>query len=188
MNIKLSLTLILIIINVLVFLAETAAGGTRNTETAMKFGAMYTPDVRDGEWYRLLTAMFLHFGAIHLLCNLYALYNMGPSLERFLGIPVFLALYLVSGLAGNLLTFFMEERTNRYSVSAGASGAIFGLLGAYLVIALHPDYQGVSLQGILYVLLVNGAYGFSRRGINVMAHLGGLIGGAAFMAVVLMIR
>ena len=185
---NLRLTYILIIINLIVFLAETIAGGTQNKATAMKFGAMYTPKVRDGQWYRLLTAMFLHFGAFHLLCNLYALFNMGPSLEVFLGIPAFLALYLVSGLAGNLLTLFWEERRHRYSVSAGASGAIFGLLGAYLVIALHPDYQGVSLQGILYVLLVNGAYGFSRRGINIMAHLGGLIGGAVFMLAMLTIR
>lgn len=153
------------------------AGGSLNRETALRFGAMYPPSVKKGEWYRLFTAMFLHFGFLHLMCNMYSLYNLGPGLEHFLGLPLFLVLYVVSGLSGNILSYAVEIRRGRSNLSAGASGAIFGLLGAYLLFALLPGYGGVSLYGILRVLAINVVYTLSNRSINAMAHLGGLIGG-----------
>lgn len=180
-------TYILIGINIILFLIETAQGGSTNRNIAMKFGAQYTPYLRRGQWYRLVTSMFLHFGFIHLLCNMYSLSNLGPALERFFGIPKFLFLYLASGLAGNLLTYFMELRTGRYKMSAGASGAVFGLLGAYLLFAILPGYGGVSLYGILRVLAINAFYAFSNRSINAMAHLGGLIAGVILTGVLLLI-
>jgi rhomboid protease GluP len=93
---RLSATYILIGINILIFAAETMAGGTENREIALKFGAQYTPYVKKGQWYRMFTSMFLHFGFIHLICNMYSLYNLGPALEQFFGIPLFLLLYLNS--------------------------------------------------------------------------------------------
>ena len=179
-------TYILIGINLLLFSAESMRGGSLNREVALKFGAQYTPYIRRGEWYRLFTSMFLHFGFLHLMCNMYSLYNLGPALERFLGIPVFLFLYLVSGLAGNILTYISELRTGRRSVSIGASGAVFGLLGAYLVIALWPGYGGVSLYSVLQVLAINLLYTFSNKRINARAHVGGLIGGIAIMTFILL--
>ena len=68
-------------------------GGAQNQEVALKFGAQYTPYIQQGQWYRLFTSMFLHFGFLHLICNMYSLYNLGPSLEYFFGIPIFVVLY-----------------------------------------------------------------------------------------------
>lgn len=178
-------TYILIGVNILVFLAETLRGGTTNAAVAMEFGAQYAPYVRQGQWYRLFSSMFLHFGYLHLLCNMYSLYNLGPGLELFFGIPVYLFLYLASGLAGNVLTYIMELRTGRYSMSLGASGAVFGLLGAYLVFAVWPGFSGVSLYGILRVLVINAVYTISNRRINAMAHLGGFLCGAVITALLL---
>ena len=179
-------TYVLIGINIFVFLLETMRGGSLNREVAMKFGAQYTPALQRGEWYRLFTSMFLHFGFIHLLCNMYSLYNLGPALERFFGIPAFLFLYLVSGFCGNILSSVVECGTGNYKLSAGASGAVFGLLGSYLVFAILPGYSGVSLYGILRVLAINAFYAFSNRSINAKAHLGGLIAGAAVTGVLLL--
>jgi rhomboid protease GluP len=175
----------LIGVNILVFIAESMRGGSTNTKVALKFGAQYTPYLEQGQWYRLCTAMFLHFGYLHLVCNMYSLYNLGPALEDFFGIPVFLFLYLFSGLAGNILTYVMEKRTGKRTISAGASGAVFGLLGSYLVFALWPGFGGVSLYGVLRVLLINAVYTFANRRINAMAHLGGLIGGVAVTCILL---
>lgn len=180
-------TLCLIGINILLFAAESMKGGAMDREVALRFGAQYTPLIREGQWYRLFTSMFLHFGFLHLICNMYSLYNLGPSLEIFFGIPIFLVLYLVSGLAGNLLTYAVELRTGRRTLSLGASGAVFGLLGAYLVFALWPGYVGVSLYSVLRVLAINALYTFSNKSINAMAHAGGLIAGAAITAVLLLI-
>ncbi len=184
---RLSATYILIGINILIFAAETMAGGTENREIALKFGAQYTPYVKKGQWYRMFTSMFLHFGFIHLICNMYSLYNLGPALEHFFGIPLFLLLYLVSGLCGNLLSYAVETRSGKNKISAGASGAIFGLLGSYLIFALLPGYGGVSLYGILRVLGINAFYAFANRGINAIAHLGGLIGGIAVTLILLLL-
>ena len=178
---------ILITANILLFLMETVSGGSTNKDTALRFGALYTPLVKKGQWYRLFTSMFLHFGFLHLFCNMFSLYNLGPALETFFGAPVFAALYLASGLAGNVLTYIKESRSGQYSLSAGASGAVFGLLGAYLVFALWPGISGVSLYGVLRVLAINAVYTISNRSINAAAHLGGLACGAVITALLLFI-
>lgn len=182
-----SATFILIGINILVFLAETMLGGSTKTEIALRFGAQYTPYIQKGQWYRLFSSMFLHFGFLHLICNMYSLYNLGPALEGFFGIPIFLLLYLVSGLAGNIFTYRSELKTGRFAMSVGASGAIFGLLGSYLIFAVWPGFVGVSLYGILRVLAINAVYAFANKNINTKAHLGGLIAGASLTAVLLLI-
>lgn len=184
---RLSLTYILIGINLLVFAAETMAGGLQDRQTALRFGAMYPPYIKRGQWYRMFTSMFLHFGFLHLICNMYSLYNLGLGLEHFLGLPLFLVLYVISGLSGNILSYVMEIRSGRQNLSAGASGAIFGLLGAYLLFAILPGYGGVSLYGILRVLAINAVYTVSNRSINAMAHLGGLIGGVLTTLIILLI-
>lgn len=181
-------TYALIGINIVIFIAESVSGGSTNHRVALKFGAYYSPYIERGQWYRLFTAMFLHFGFLHLMCNMYSLYNMGQALEIFFGVPVYLFLYLFSGLAGNILTYIAERRTGRNAVSAGASGAIFGLFGAYLVLALWPGIRGVSLSSILQVLGINMFYTIANRGrINATAHLGGLIGGAAVTCILLLV-
>ncbi len=170
-------------INILVYVIETLAGGSEKTDTAIRFGAFYVPKVREGQWYRLITAMFVHFGVFHIICNMYSLYNLGPALERFFGWREYLLLYLLSGIAGNAATWLVEMKKGRYSVSAGASGAVFGLLGAWLMLTLMPQVRtSVSSSAILYTLIINAAYGFANRRINMTAHAGGFICGAALTA------
>lgn len=170
-------TCILLAANVLVFLAEERAGGSARPDVAVRFGAQSLPLLRRGEYWRLGAAMFLHFGFLHLLFNMYALWNLGPPLESAFGTVPFLALYLLSGLAGNLLTWYRETRT-RTTISAGASGAVFGLLGAYLALAVLPSTRPyIDVRSLATVLLLNLAYGFSSKSINMAAHLGGLLAG-----------
>ena len=169
-------TCILLAANVLVFLAEERAGGSARPDIALRFGAQHLPALRRGQWWRLAAAMFLHFGFLHLLFNMYALWNLGPPLETVFGTVPFLALYLLSGLAGNLLTWYRETRT-RETISAGASGAVFGLLGAYLALAVLPSDWIVDVRSLATVLILNLVYGFSNKSINMAAHLGGLLSG-----------
>jgi len=176
-------TTILILINVAFFLLETKDGGSTSTSVALKYGAQYSPYVMRGEYYRLFTAMFLHFGVYHLLLNMYALSVLGPAVDRICGSVIFLIIYLGSGLAGNLATLLYDRKTGRKTISAGASGCIFGLLGACLV--LSAAGYGFSMRSILSTLMINLVYGFSSRRINMVAHAGGFAGGAAIMVVIL---
>lgn len=171
-------TWFLILANALVFFAETVSGGSRNTAVAKKFGALYVPDLKRGRWYELITSMFVHFGVIHIACNMYSLYNIGVSLEYFLGSGRYLALYLISGICGNLLTAYVQTRKGRFTLSAGASGAVFGLIGVYVMLAILPAYRRyVDVGGIIITLVINVLYGAYNRQINTVAHIGGLIGG-----------
>ena len=124
----------LLAINVLVFLAMTALGGSENVGILILFGAKYNPAIVAGQYWRLLTACFVHIGLIHLLFNSYALYSFGREVERRYGRTRFLALYLLSGVAGSTASFVGSPR-----LAAGASGAIFGLLGA--TIAYFATYR-----------------------------------------------
>lgn len=176
-------TTTLIVINVILFLLETKDGGSTKTSVALKYGAQYSPYVRQGQYYRLFTAMFLHFGVYHLLFNMYALSVLGPSVDYVCGPVLYLVIYLGSGLCGNVLTLISDQRKEASALSAGASGCIFGLLGACLVLAIAG--YGFSLRSILTTLAINLVYGLSSRRINMMAHVGGLVGGACIMALIL---
>lgn len=171
-------TVLLLAANGVLWLVEELSGGSRDPGVALAHGALTLRHLRAGQWYRLVTAMFLHFGLMHLLCNLWALYALGPSLEMFFGLRLYLLLYLLSGVAGNLLTAWRDARTGRTTVSAGASGAVFGLLGAYLALALLPATRhSVDLFSLLYILGLNLAIGIASPAINMAAHLGGLLAG-----------
>ena len=161
-------TTILIIINVGIFLLETKDGGSTNRDVALKYG---------------FTAMFLHFGIYHLLFNMYALSEIGPAVDYVCGPVIFLIVYLGAGLAGNIATMVLDEKRGSSSLSAGASGCIFGLLGACFVLAIAG--YGFSMRSILTTLLINLVYGLSSKRINMMSHAGGFAGGAAIMAVIM---
>ena len=175
-----SVSIILSVINFIVFLAETIAGGSQNVETAIRFGALYVPFVKTGEYYRLFTAIFLHFGLTHLLVNTFSLGNIGPLVEKIFGKIRFLIIYLVSGIAGNVLICILEGFTGQYHVSAGASGAVFGILGAYLGMSLSREYRQLfNIRRILLAIVIALAPGLYMQGISLTAHVGGLIGGTA---------
>lgn len=144
-----------------------------------KFGALVNVDEMNNnivELYRLFTSIFLHAGILHLLCNMYSLYIIGPQLESFFGKMKYTIIFIGSGVIGNLLSLAFLQ--NRY-VSVGASGAIFGLLGALLYFGYHYRVylSGVIKSQIIPLILLNLGIGFMATNINNLAHIGGLIGG-----------
>ena len=139
--------------------------------------ANYYLYVQNGEYYRLITSMFVHANILHLVSNMYALYVVGPIIEKYYGKGKFLLIYLGSGIIGSLFSVVL---TNYASV--GASGAIFGLFGALLYFGYkyRATLDGFLRSSIIPTLLVNLLLGFMIPGIDVSAHLGGLIGGLLF--------
>ncbi len=134
--------------------------------------------VAQGQWYRLVTAMFLHYGVVHLLLNMWALWVLGRTLEAVLGPLRFLALYLIAGLGGNVAVYLFSA-PNQPAV--GASTAIFGLFAAIFVIMRR---LGRDTSAIVPILVINLIFTFTVPGISVAGHLGGLVVGA-LMALVL---
>lgn len=175
---RIIVTPILILLCLVIFILMYIFGnGSEDIYTLIKFGANYQPLVKAGEVWRLVSAMFLHIGVIHLACNMYSLWIIGRQLETFLGKIKFLLVYLGSGILGSLLSVTLHS-----SVSAGASGAIFGLLGSLLYFGYHYRlYLGsVMRTQVIPVILLNLLIGFTFSGIDNFAHIGGLIGGYLF--------
>ena len=132
----------------------------------------------NNEWYRLLTSVFLHGSWLHLAFNMYVLYVLGPPLERLLGHVRFLALFLIAGLGGAVASFTFSSIN---TVSVGASGAIFGLMGALVVAGRHLR---TDITQVLVLIGINVVIGFIAPGVDWRAHLGGLITGAAVALVI----
>lgn len=175
-------TVALIVINVAVFLILSAMGDTEDAVFMMNHGGMYEPlIVQEHEYYRLFTSMFLHFGMSHLLNNMVLLGALGWNLELETGKIKFLIIYLVSGLGGNLLSLYYDQSLplGERAVSAGASGAIFGLMGAllYVVIANRGRLGRLSGRGMLFMIALSLYYGLTSTGVDNWAHIGGLVCG-----------
>ena len=149
--------------------------GSEDTFTLINFGANYDTLIKSGEYYRLITSMFLHIGVIHLICNMYSLYIIGKEVESLFGKWKFLIIYILSGICGSILSLAFYSNT----VSAGASGAIFGLLGALLYFGYYyRTYLGVAMKSsVLPVIIVNLVIGFLNPSIDNAAHIGGLVAG-----------
>jgi membrane associated rhomboid family serine protease len=169
-----TVTYVLIAINVLMYFGSTAGGGsvTGGTGSAFSDLALYGPAVADGDVWRLVTSGFLHYGIFHLALNMYALYWLGMMLEPVLGNVRFAILYFVSLLAGSFGALILTPN----ALTAGASGAIFGLLGAAIVLGKR---RGIDLMasGLLPILVLNLGVTFLVSNISVGGHIGGLIGG-----------
>lgn len=166
------ITTILIVLNLLIFFGSHILG---IYEEVLNKYCVYGPFVRDyHEYYRLFTGMFLHLDFAHVLCNCYSLYIIGSQLEGFLGKKKYLIVYLFSGIIGSLASITFGEYA-----SAGASGAIFGLLGSMLYFGYHYRvYLGNAMKSqIIPLLILNLVIGFMVPGIDYFAHIGGLIGG-----------
>ncbi len=172
---KIYVTYGIIIINVLMFLVlELIGNGSTDTNSLVRFGALYEPYIRAGEYYRLFTSAFLHIGVLHLFFNNYVLYVIGTQIENFYGKSKFLLIYLFSALIGSLMSMLFTN-----AVSAGASGAIFGLLGSLVYFGHHYRiYLGNAMRSQIIPLIVfNLLLGFILVGVDNAAHIGGLIGG-----------
>ena len=173
-------TVVLIAVNTAVFLALSFIGMTEDAGFMLQHGAMYAPDILyNGKYYELFTSMFLHFGFSHLMNNMVMLLVIGYSLEPEIGKIRFLFIYLGSGLMGNLVSAWFDVSQGSYAVSAGASGAIFGIVGALLYVAIrnHGRVGEISTRGLVLMAGLSLYYGFTAQGVDNAAHIGGLISG-----------
>lgn len=173
-------TVALILINVLVFIAVELTGTSQNAWHVLDYGAAYTPYiVQNGEAYRLFTSMFLHFGIEHLVNNMLVLFVLGSRLEQVIGKLRFLFIYLAGGMAGNIFSLILELRNQDFSVSAGASGAVFAVMGAmiYVVIRNKGWLGDLSMRQILVMAAFSLYFGFTSSGVDNAAHIGGMIAG-----------
>jgi rhomboid protease GluP len=179
-------TRVLLAINLIVFVAMILYGkvvyndwdGTTNSLVLVTFGMKVNQLVAQGESWRLFTAMFLHIGVLHLLSNLYALNALGPMVEGYYGHARFLAIYLLGGLTGSVASYAFSD-----AASAGASGAVFALIGATTVYFLrYRENFGARgraiIQNMFLVIAVNLVFGLSVDFIDNWGHIGGLVGGA----------
>jgi len=167
----------LVAVNVAVYLITVAQGAGINSPGGKLFDkwALYGPFVKNGDWWRLITAAFLHASILHIGLNMLALVWLGGPVERYIGRVRYLALYLVSGLAGSAGALVATPN----ALTVGASGAIFGILGALLII----EYQATgSLAGqAMSLIVINLVFSFTVAGISIGGHIGGLIGGILSM-------
>jgi membrane associated rhomboid family serine protease len=180
-----AVTLALIGINVLVYLAELAAGGSINglDNTIYEHGALFGPLVSQGDWWPLITSAFLHYGPLHLAINMYSLYFGGTILEQVIGRWRFALLYLVSGLAGSAGALVHTPNVP----TVGASGAIFGVFGALFVLERRGNIAtGGQVAGLIVINLI---FTFALSSfISVGGHVGGLIGGVVLMLALVRVR
>ena len=166
--------------NIIVFLLLSFGGRMEDGMYMLEHGAMYVPFVVEyKEYYRLFTCMFLHFGFSHLMNNMLTLVVIGWNVEMFVGKIRFLVIYFLSGLGGNLLSMAVDIWKQDYSVSAGASGAIFGLTGAMLCLAIlnHGRAGNITKQGMIVMIFISLYTGFTSGGVDNFAHIGGLLTG-----------
>ena len=176
-------TLAIIGINVVVFLLMTYAGGSTNTDVLLDFGASFSPYFRRGEYWRLVMPMFLHVGWLHLLGNTYALFILGPILERVYEPGRYSFLYVAAGIGSSALSMALSM-----NVAAGASGAIFGIAGAMLVAGfmhrdlIPPRWGRAFGAGIVPFIVLMLFLGFSEKGIDKWGHVGGLLTGMLLAA------
>ncbi|OPJ59000.1 rhomboid family intramembrane serine protease [Clostridium oryzae] len=174
---KAPITYSIIIINIIVYFMMSMYDNNLfliDTNTLVAFGAKANYLIERGQYYRIITSMFLHGGILHLASNMYSLLMLGVFLERVYGKNRYILIYMISGISGSILSFALSE-----SISVGASGAIFGLLGAALVYGLEiRDRIGKEFVfNIIQVIAINIIIGLNIKYIDKFAHIGGLIGG-----------
>lgn len=167
----------LIIVNIIVFAVMALNGGTQNTENLVRFGAVFKPYIAAGQWWRLFTAAFIHIGFMHILFNMYFLYQLGPTFEMLYGSRNFLIIYLVSGIIGNLVSFAFGSPG---TVSAGASTSLYGIFGLALGIMLNYKNDAMLANfgaSFLSVIAINVIYSLISPNVGILGHFGGLVGG-----------
>lgn len=174
-------TYILLAFNLFMFMMLELNGSSLDVHNLIKNGAKYNPAIIDGEWWRIISSMFLHIGVFHLFMNMLALYYLGTAVERIYGSLRFLIIYFLAGIGGGIVSFAFSV-----SVSAGASGALFGLFGALLFFGVvHKKlFLQTMGRGLLLVVGINIVFGFLVPQIDMGAHLGGLIFGFIASAIV----
>lgn len=196
-------TVVFLLANVFIFSLMTFKGGTSNPETLAAFGAKYNSLINQGEWWRFVTPVFIHIGFIHLFFNMYGLWVLGPYVERLYGSAKFVVFWILTGIAGVAASYLtvrpgMENASalsgfffrSQDGPSAGASGALFGLIGVLFVFGIkfrHELPEGFKRAfgtGMLPTILINLSIGYIFPFIDNSAHVGGLLAGMALATVV----
>ena len=177
-------TLALVALNIVFFLWTEVNGSSEDIQNMYRWGAMYGPAItEDHEYWRLVTAAFLHFGISHIANNMFLLLLMGDRLERALGHVKYLILYLVSAVGANLFSMVLDLRldpeTFCRTVSAGASGAVFGVIGGLLwaVVRNRGRLEDLSARQMMIFAGLSFYYGLTAAGVDSKAHFGGLVTG-----------
>lgn len=180
-------TIILVVLNALVFLAVEFTGFSQDTVHMLDWGAAYTPCiVEEGETYRIFTSMFLHFGIEHLINNMLVLFVLGSRLERVIGSLRFAVIYFLGGIAGNVVSLLYDLRQGEAAVSAGASGAVFAVMGGMILVVLcnKGRLEDLSMRQILILAVFSLYFGFTSSGVDNAAHLGGFLAGFILAVIV----
>ncbi|MBQ1856249.1 MAG: rhomboid family intramembrane serine protease [Anaerovibrio sp.] len=173
-------TFVLVAINIIVFIVLEFIGDTENGAFMLNNGAMNPYLVLyNHEWYRLVTATFMHFGIEHLANNMLLLFLLGQIFERAVGTTRYVGIYLGSGLAGSFLSFFYMCLMGKNDIVAGASGAIFGIVGGMIIVVIchKGKYEGINTKRMLFMAALTLYFGFATAGTDNMGHLGGLLTG-----------
>lgn len=174
------ITFLLVAINIIVFVVLEIMGDTKDGMFMLYNGAMNpTLVLQYGQWYRLFTATFMHFGIEHLANNMLLLFLLGQIFERAVGSTRFLGIYLGSGLAGSFLSFFYMCLMGEDNIVAGASGAIFGIVGGMIVVILCNKgyYSGISAKRMIFMAALTMYFGFTTAGTDNVGHVGGFVTG-----------
>lgn len=173
-------TVLLILINTLIFLVVEFTGGSENGQHMLECGVAYAPLILEqGQWYRLFSSMFLHFGAPHLINNMLVLFVLGQRLEPVTGKIKFFLIYIFGGLGGNMLSLFFDMYAGNASLSAGASGAVFAVMGGmiYVIIRHRGRVADLTVRQMLIMAAFSLYFGFASEGVDNVAHIGGLLSG-----------
>ncbi|MDY5022737.1 MAG: rhomboid family intramembrane serine protease [Blautia sp.] len=181
------ITALLIFFNLLVFMITEITGSSLDTAHMVKCGASFAPYiVEEGQIYRIFTCMFLHFGMTHLANNMVVLFVLGQRLEPVLGKIRFLLVYFLGGIGGNIISLYLEIKRRDLTVSAGASGAVFALMGGmiYVLIRHKGRVKDLTARKIMIMVFFSLYFGFTSSGVDNAAHIGGLICGFLVTAVV----
>lgn len=169
----------IIIINIVYFLFLETHGGSEDTMVMLRYGACFPDNIKNGEYYRLITSMFMHFGIEHIANNMLILVLLGGKLEDIMGHFKFFIIYMLSGVLSNLASDWAQTMTGDFAVSAGASGAIFGVVGALLasLVLSKGKIKNLSLYQIVVSLGLMLYAGFKTTGVDNIAHVGGAVSG-----------
>lgn len=167
----------LIALNVLYFIFVETKGSSEDARIMIRYGALYVPLVIwEKEYYRLVTAMFMHFGVHHLVNNMLVLFALGDNLERALGKVKYLIFYLVCGIGANIVSVYFYLKTSPNIVSAGASGAVFGVVGGliYAVLRNQGRLEDLNSRQMILMAVFSLYLGFTSVGTNNIAHISGI--------------
>lgn len=177
---------VLIALNIVYFLYLEIAGSSENTLFMLQHGAMYAPLVLENkEYYRLITSIFMHFGISHIANNMLVLFILGDNMERALGSARYLIFYLLCGVGANVVSMYVGIHDPVQAVGAGASGAIFGVIGGllYAVLVNKGRLEDLSVRQLVTVIVFSLYFGFTSTGVDNVAHIAGLVLGIVLAAI-----